>query len=127
MVSAANKPITVTLIAGSSYSHRETWICNQVSQLPAQKIGVLLEGLPQGDFLLEPSQNLLLERLASGCFCCVGNLVVRVVLNRLIRSKTSHIFIGLSLAEHLASFKTFLQDSSYQELIQFESEHILSS
>ena len=127
MVSAANKPITVTLIAGSSYSDREAWICNQISQLPARKIGVLLEGLPQGDFALEPNQNLILERLASGCFCCVGNLVVRVVLNRLIRSKISHIFIGLSQTEHLMSFKTFLQDPSYQELIQFESEHILCS
>lgn len=127
MVSAANKPITVTLIAGSSYSQREAWICNQITQVPAQKMGVLLEGLPQGVGSLESSQNLLLERLASGCFCCVGNLVVRIVLNRLIRSKTSHIFISLSQAEHVSSFKTFLQDPPYQELIQIESEHILFS
>lgn len=125
MVSAANKPIQLTLIAGSSYSEREAWICNQ---LPLNiKSAVLLEGLPDGEspLGLEITQDLLVERVASGCFCCAGNMVLRVVLNRLIRQKPAQIFIAISQVEHLSALREFLQSPPYADLLMIQDYRVL--
>ncbi|MEN9867414.1 MAG: hypothetical protein RL748_3004, partial [Pseudomonadota bacterium] len=57
---------------------------------PATRFTVLLEGLASGQGLLEQlqqhyPQTFTLQRIAPGCLCCSGNLVMRVSLNRLLR------------------------------------------
>lgn len=125
MGNAANKPIPLILVAGSSYSQRETWICNQLSA--SSKSAILLEGLPSGEQVLPsgPSQGIILERIASGCFCCAGNMVLRVVLNRLIRQRPEQIFIAISQPEHLPSLRDFLSSVNYAELLALETDQLL--
>ncbi|MFC5513620.1 GTPase [Massilia jejuensis] len=78
---------------------------------------VILEGLPDGNCLLEASQNLLISRIAPGCLCCAGNLVMRVTLNRLLRQCPARLFIGVAGTTHLDQLRSWLSSPPYDQLL----------
>jgi hypothetical protein len=134
MVSVASKlestKLTrLTIVAGGSYSEREAWITTELQKLCAaaeyQKYGVLLEGLPTGSMSLQASSHIKLERIAPGCFCCIGQIAMRVTLNRLLRQGLSHLFIAMNDAEHLPALNTSLSSPTYARILQRENEIIL--
>ncbi|GAB3398413.1 GTPase [Massilia agilis] len=109
--------VTTTLVTGPSYHEREQAIAARLHHDGALS-AVILEGLPDGQPVLLPSPSLLIERIAPGCLCCTGNLVLRVTLNRLLRRRPAQLFIGLANAEHLGQLRSWLCSAPYDQLLE---------
>lgn len=122
MESAANKLSRVQLVAGATYSTREAWIATASAALPSDlKVGALLEGLPSGSLLLQPSPHLLVERIAPGCFCCIGQIAMRVTLNRLLRRQLDVLFIAINDINHIQALLLSLQTDAYSHRLKCEN------
>lgn len=123
MESAANKFCCVQLLAGGTYPTREAWIATAIATLPPglNQVGVLLEGLPSGSPLLQPSSQLLVERIAPGCFCCIGQLAMRVTLNRLLRRQLDVLFIAINDINHIQALFHYLQTDAYTHRLKCEN------
>lgn len=110
--------VTTTLVTGLNPGARERQIAAQLAGMPIGSIGaVLLEGLPDGHTVLVPSPTLLIERIAPGCLCCTGNLVLRVTLNRLLRRRPEWLYVGLATTDHLDQLRSWLQQPPYDQLL----------
>jgi hypothetical protein len=124
-----NKGILLQLVCGAHYQDREEHIAHLINQklsLDFQStIGVILEGLPSGSNTLKASTNLLLDRIAPGCFCCIGNLAMKVCLNRMLRQHPVLIYIAVASVDHLENIRATLQESPYQQLIQLQDTILL--
>jgi hypothetical protein len=93
------------------------------SRLPAPAIpfdAVILEGLGVAATPLETGPGLQVMRIAPGCLCCDGNLVLRVTLNRLLRQRPRRLFIGLASSEHLDQLRSWLAAPPYDQLLALE-------
>ncbi|MBD8655215.1 GTPase [Oxalobacteraceae sp. CFBP 13730] len=93
------------------------------SRLPAPAIpfdAVILEGLGVAATPLETGPNLQVMRIAPGCLCCDGNLVLRVTLNRLLRQRPRRLFIGLASSEHLDQLRSWLAAPPYDQLLALD-------
>jgi hypothetical protein len=133
---AALSRVTTTLVTGASARPREQLIAAQLSLHPPRvqdrvgtpgtpdtpgapaPIAVLLEGLPDGTVTISPSPSVLIERIAPGCLCCTGNLVLRVTLNRLLRRRPERLYIGLAATAHLDQLRSWLQQPPYDQLLE---------
>ncbi|MEO7494607.1 MAG: GTPase [Massilia sp.] len=85
---------------------------------PAGSVAVILEGLADGHAALEASATVLISRIAPGCLCCTGNLVLRVTLNRILRGRPARLFISLASTEHLDQLRSWLQQAPYDQLLE---------
>lgn len=125
MTATARTPAPATLVAGGRAGQREAAIA--AALLPGQSCAVILEGLADGNSVLadladsSDSTELAppgvaipqLLRIAPGCLCCAGNLVLRVTLNRLLRQPPQRIFISLANATHIDTLRAWLQAPPY--------------
>lgn len=105
----------MTLVYGGTPGDREKAIA---SAAPPTGASAIIEGLPDGAGVLEAlatTSPLQLQRIAPGCPCCHGNLTVRVMLNRMLRSGPQQIFLGIADASHLPAIREFLQEAQYRE------------
>ena len=129
MISAAALPRVITsLVTGPTAGARERLIAAQLAAQPASSapsapaapecVAVLLEGLPDGLGLIAPSTAVLIARIAPGCLCCTGNLVLRVTLNRLLRQRPGRLYIALALAAHLDQLRSWLLQPPYDQLLE---------
>ena len=85
---------------------------------PAQDLNaVILEGLGVAATPLESGPGLQVVRIAPGCLCCDGNLVLRVTLNRLLRQRPQRLFIGVASSEHLDQLRSWLAAPPYDQLL----------
>lgn len=109
-----------TLVVGPGAGAREAAIAAGIAGF--RRSAVILEGLPDPRSPLTPSDTLALHRIASGCVCCAGNLVLRVTLNRVLRSRPERLFIGLSSTEHLDQLRSWLQQAPYDQLLELTSD-----
>ncbi|MFL6676300.1 MAG: GTPase [Massilia sp.] len=122
--------MTVTLVTGATAHARESAIA---AQLPsphqngadphgpehgAAPTAVILEGLADAGSPLFPSASVLISRIAPGCLCCTGNLVLRVTLNRFLRQRPERLFIGVARSEHLDQLRSWLQSAPYDQLLE---------
>jgi hypothetical protein len=117
--------VATTLVTGASGREREQAIAAELHQNGAFS-AVILEGLPDGQPVLHPSPSLLIERIAPGCLCCAGNLVLRVTLNRLLRRappgrRIARLYIGVANAEHLDQLRSWLGSAPYDQLLDLTS------
>ena len=110
--------VTASLVTGSTASAREQLIAAHLPPGSAAVSAVLLEGLPDGHTILVPSPTVLVERIAPGCLCCTGNLVLRVTLNRLLRQRPKRLYIGLATTEHLDQLRSWLRNPPYDQLLE---------
>lgn len=108
--------ITATLVAGASPGARERAIAASLD--PRIPTTVILEGIPSGNSILDPSPTLQVHRLAPGCLCCTGNLVLRVTLNRVLRTNAQRLYIGLADAGHLDQLRSWLSLTPYDQLLE---------
>jgi len=109
-------PVPVTLVTGPSAGAREAAIAGMID--PAVPFSaVILEGLASGSTPIPDLPSVRLVRLAPGCMCCTGNLVLRVTLNRLLRQGPERLFIGLASSEHLDQLRSWLQEAPYDQLL----------
>lgn len=128
MTATARTPALATLVAGGRAGQREAAIA--AALLPGQSCAVILEGLADGNSVLANLADLAaasdstelappgatipqLLRIAPGCLCCAGNLVLRVTLNRLLRQPPQRIFISLADATHIDTLRAWLQAPPY--------------
>lgn len=116
MPEPAVPPVATTLVLGNTPRAREEVIAGQLHQNGAIS-AVILEGLPDGSPILQASSSLLIERIAPGCLCCTGNLVLRVTLNRLLRRRLTRLFIGVARSEHLDQLRSWLGSAPYDQLL----------
>jgi G3E family GTPase len=122
---AADDARTVlTLVTGAAASTREAAIAAQLSDLHEDGTqAIILEGLASGNSPLDdlpPGQTV--ARIAPGCLCCTGNLVLRVTLNRLLRRRPRRIFIGVADSEHLDQLRSWLRSEPYDQLLRLTSD-----
>lgn len=115
------KASLLTLVSGGSYAQREAAIAASILKISNDEtIAVVLEGLPNGTAVLSETPSLRLHRIAPGCMCCIGNLAMRVTLNRIFRYPPNYLFVSLSGAEHLEKVRLFLQQPAYANLMQLD-------
>ena len=118
----------LTLVTGPGAAAREAAIATHLSDLHEDRSApimqaIILEGLASGISPLDdlpPGQTL--ARIAPGCLCCTGNLVLRVTLNRLLRQRPRRIFIGVADSGHLDQLRSWLQSEPYDQLLRLTSD-----
>ena len=117
-----------TLVTGASAAVREQAIAAllaapspAVSAAPARAFdAVILEGLGMAATPLASGPGLQVVRIAPGCLCCDGNLVLRVTLNRLLRQRPGRLFLGLASSEHLDQLRSWLAAPPYDQLLALD-------
>lgn len=121
--------VATFLVTGASAAAREAAIAARLAAAPATSpdparadpfSAVILEGLAAGSSPIPEDSSVRLVRLAVGCPCCAGNLVLRVTLNRLLRQGPERLFIGLASSEHLDQLRSWLQNAPYDQLLALE-------
>ena len=108
----------VTLVSGPTSAQREQAIADRLD--PAISTVAILEGFPSGTSVLEEKSSqasLKIVRIAAGCMCCTGNLVMRITLNRVLRDSTEKIFLSIADASHLPALRAFLAAPPYDQLL----------
>ena len=118
--SSSRHPIPTVLVTGPTATAREAAIAAALKHLAtpcSDGAAVILEGLPDGNVMLEASAQLLISRIAPGCLCCAGNLVMRVTLNRLLRQRPARLFIGTADTTHLDQLRSWLSSTPYDQLL----------
>jgi len=133
VTAAVRRPTPLTLVSGGRAAGREAAIAQALP--PNQPAAVILEGLADGNAILadlaeqvspSPSFPLHLLRIAPGCLCCSGNLVLRVTLNRLLRHPPAHLFISLADATHIEQLRTWLTASPYDALLALQADIVVA-
>ncbi|NHZ60889.1 GTPase [Massilia genomosp. 1] len=114
----------LTLVTGGPAAQREAAVAARLAHAgpPRGLVAVVLEGLPSGQTLLSPSDSLHVYRIAPGCLCCTGNLVLRVTLNRILRLRPELLFIGLAATDHLDQLRSWLQEPPYDQLLELTAD-----
>jgi hypothetical protein len=112
--------VPATIVIGPTPAAREAIVA--ACLLPGQRTAAILEGLPDGRTLLDPSDNLVLHRVAPACLCCTGNLVLRVTLNRILRSRPDRLLIGVASLDHLDQLRSWLQHPPYDQLLELTAD-----
>ncbi|MES2261827.1 MAG: GTPase [Pseudomonadota bacterium] len=107
----------VTLVTGARASVREAAIA--AALVPGRATAVILEGLADAHSPLvqDDAAALKVLRIAPGCLCCTGNLVLRVTLNRLLRHAPAQLFISLADAGHVEQLRGMLRAAPYDALL----------
>lgn len=109
---------STTVVAGATAAVREAAIAAAIA--PGIPTALILEGLPDGSDVLEQAMartDCQLVRIAPGCPCCIGNLTMRVTLNRMLRSRPRQLYISLATDEHLDGILAFLSRPPYDGLL----------
>jgi G3E family GTPase len=114
--------VQLTIVSGGSYQQRENRIASVLDGITQTKnVAIILEGLPIGESslesLTESSPLLRIERIAPGCVCCIGQLALRVTLNRLLRQHPERLFLAISDAAHMDALTALLQAPPYDRWI----------
>jgi hypothetical protein len=115
--------IKTRLIYGLTSIERENKIAAMLA--PNSMNAVIIEGIANGNSKLgeiDQNDNLIIQRIAPGCPCCIGNLTMRVTLNRLLRKSPQHLYISLASNEHLPTIREFLQTAQYKDLLTLQEE-----
>ncbi len=115
-----------TLISGATARQREAIIAEAIAQLPVHsQVAVILEGMPDSAGALagiRPDTHLSITRIAPGCPCCIGNLTMRVTLNRVLRHPPGHLFISLASTTHLQQARQFLTSAPYDTHLRLDTD-----
>jgi hypothetical protein len=80
-------------------------------------VAVIIEGLADPHTPLADWPHVQLLRIAPGCLCCAGNVVLRVTLNRLLRRPPAQLFISLADATHVGQLRVMLSAPPYDTLL----------
>ncbi|HEV7814815.1 MAG TPA: GTPase [Janthinobacterium sp.] len=118
-----------TLVVGGSAGGREAAIA--AALVPGLASAAILEGLSDGNSALADLAELTkggaapavqVMRIAPGCLCCAGNVILRVTLNRLLRHPPEQLFISLADASHLETLRLWLSSAPYDQLLDLGAD-----
>lgn len=129
MTPAARQATPLTLVSGARAADREAAIGHALR--PHEAVAVILEGLADGNSILadlaeQSPSSLQVLRIAPGCLCCSGNLVLRVTLNRLLRHPPARLFISLADATHIEQLRSWLSASPYDALLALQADTVVA-
>lgn len=111
-------PTYTTIVTGPTPGARELAIHAAIAAEPPVATAVILEGLADANSpLAECGPPVTVVRIAPGCLCCAGNLVLRVSLNRLLRHAPARLLISLANAEHAGQLRGMLESAPYVSLL----------
>ena len=115
---------TLTLVTGASPAARELAIFALLAAVTTEggNTAVILEGLANATSPLLPDSHLSVARIAGGCLCCAGNLVLRVTLNRLLRHHPDRVYIGVGSSDHLDQLRSWLASAPYDQLLELADD-----
>lgn len=118
-----------TLVSGGSASSREAAIHLAIEQDLLRNgahlsTALILEGLSDGKLATLPHE-LDIKRIAPGCFCCIGNLTLRVTLNRLLRKPPARLYISIADSTHLAQLREFLSNAPYDAFLEMTPDLVV--
>lgn len=121
--------LETSLVVGGTAAAREASLVNTIDVTVTNFI--VFEGLPGGraDFvqLIHTTQTQII-RIAPGCPCCTGNLILRVTLNRILRHhQPHHLYLCLANNQHLAAFRIFLAQPPYDKLLHLNQDIVAES
>ena len=107
----------VTLVTGASAGVRETALAATLDATVGTAL--ILEGMPDGSDRLDRLNQAMLQiaRIAPGCLCCIGNLTLRVTLNRILRRPPARLYISIADKTHLEQILSFLRAPPYDALL----------
>ncbi|WP_395822997.1 GTPase [Collimonas sp.] len=116
-----------TLISGAQSNIREATIraaieADIAAQGFLQTTALILEGLSDGKFESAMPPGLDIKRIAPGCFCCIGNLTLRVTLNRILRKAPNRLYISIADSAHLPQIRSFLSRAPYDTLLALTTD-----
>ena len=122
-----------TLVSGGSANLREAAIHIAIKQCLARsgallRTALILEGLPDGKQAELPDEfahALDIKRIAPGCLCCIGNLPLRVTLNRLLRKPPARLYISIADSTHLAQLRDFLSNVPYDAFLEMTPDLVV--
>lgn len=117
-----------SLVMGARAKDREAVILSNLDS--SLQTAIILEGLPDGLSELDTlasSPNLTIARIAPGCMCCVGNMIMRVHLNRILRTKPARLYISVANSEHIEQLRLFLTQMPYDVLITLTDDIVCST
>ncbi|NMM38763.1 MAG: GTPase [Glaciimonas sp.] len=132
--------VYVTLVTGTNAAARECVIAaaiqpaatDEAGFVPNGTVALILEGFPSGlsqqAAALDPQHNPALmqtARIAPGCLCCVGNLTLKVTLNRILRQRPQRLYISLATATHIVQLRAFLSQPPYDRLLKLTDDLIV--
>jgi len=131
---AGGIPTALTLVTGPHALAREAAIA--AALIAGRPTAVIVEGLANGNSPLVYDEDkdasetgsvngparADVHRIAPGCLCCAGNLVLRVTLNRLLRRPPAQLFISLADASHLEQLRQMLSSPPYDDLLAITSD-----
>lgn len=112
---ARERAIHAMLVAGRAVAGRAA---GRVAADGGANTAIILEGLADAASPLAPDSHLTIARIAGGCLCCAGNLVLRVTLNRLLRQRPDRVLIGVGSSDHLDQLRSWLASSPYDQLLE---------
>lgn len=107
-----------SLVIGARAKDREAVILSNLD--PSLQTAIILEGLPDGNSAIDTlasRPNLHIARIAPGCMCCTGNMIMRVHLNRMLRTKPARLYISVANSEHIDQLRLFLSQAPYDSLL----------
>ncbi|MFC5472897.1 GTPase [Paraherbaspirillum soli] len=118
-----------TLVFGASASAREAAIWSAIESDSGNDSGrhsstaLILEGLADGKLGADQAYpNLEIKRIAPGCFCCIGNLTLRVTLNRLLRNSPARLYISIADDTHRQQIRQFLSQPPYDDFLAMTAD-----
>jgi hypothetical protein len=112
----SHPPTLVTIVTGNSVGARDALVARALQ--PSQRTAAILEGIPDGKSTLDASDKLVLHRVTPACLCCTGNLVLRVTLNRILRTRPDRLYIGVANVDHLDQLRSWLRQPPYDQLLE---------
>lgn len=115
--------IPTTLVVGGCASEREAAIAAALA--PGVATAIILEGLSDADSALAgtPTSRIVrIVRIAPGCPCCTGKLVLSVTLNRLLRHPPAQLFISLANPTHLEQLRSYLSAAPYDRWLSLGAD-----
>lgn len=107
-----------SLVWGGRAKTREAFIFGNLDS--SLQTAIILEGLPDGNSELDTlvsSPKLSIARIAPGCMCCSGNMIMRVTLNRILRTRPERLYISVASGEHIEQLHLFLTQAPYDALL----------
>ena len=111
--------ILCTLVCGADAARRETAIAGLIP--PLVSVAVILEGVHAGTPMLQARETapaLWLSIIGPGCPHCDDGRVLRVTLDRMLRRRPAHLYLGLADATHLPHLQQYLGAVPYADLVR---------
>ncbi|AKU22576.1 GTPase [Massilia sp. MB5] len=117
----------LTLVTGARAADRERAIA--AALVPGRYTAIILEGLADANSPLVYDESDAsadgrpqVIRIAPGCLCCAGHLVLRVTLHRILRRPPAQLFISLADASHLERLRASLSSAPYDALLHLSPD-----